>query len=45
VQVRKLVEFAGSGDGSAFDEVEDGFEFEGNDEAGGEQFDDSADGL
>ena len=41
VQVRKLVAFQSSGDGAAFDEDEGGFEFEGNDEAGAEQFGDA----
>lgn len=44
VQVKELVQFQGSGDGSAFDEVEDGFEYEGGDRAS--QFDDDgADAL
>ena len=34
VQVRKLVEFAGGGDGSAFDEVE-GFEYDGDEGSSG----------
>jgi len=38
VQVRKLVEFQAQGDGSAFDEDEGGFEYEGNADAG-DQFD------
>lgn len=41
VQVKELVQFQGSGDGSAFDEVDDGFEYEGSDN-GADQFDDSA---
>lgn len=44
VQLRKLVEFQASGDGSAFDEDEEGFTYEGND-AGGEQFNDGATDL
>jgi hypothetical protein len=35
-QVRKLVEYAGGGDGSAFDEVEGGFEYDGTDSFGDE---------
>lgn len=39
VQVRKLIEFQAQGDGSAFDEDAEGFEYEGGEEdAGGEQF-------
>lgn len=41
VQVRKLVAFQSSGDGAAFDEDEGGFEFEGNEDAGAEQFGDA----
>lgn len=45
VQVRKLVEFQASGDGSSFDEDAGGFEYEGNVDAG-DQFDsDSATDL
>jgi hypothetical protein len=40
VQVRKLVEFQAQGDGSAFDEDEGGFEYEGNADAGN-KFDDA----
>lgn len=42
VQVRELMQGGGSGDGSAFDEVEDGFEYEGAD-TGGDQFDNDDD--
>jgi hypothetical protein len=44
IQVRELMQGGGSGDGSAFDEVEEGFEYEGAD-SGAEQFgsDDEAD--
>jgi hypothetical protein len=38
VQVRKLVEFQAQGDGSAFDDDNGGFEYEGNTDAG-DQFD------
>jgi hypothetical protein len=34
VQVRKLVEFQAQGDGSAFDEDEDGFTYDGGEDAG-----------
>jgi DNA-directed RNA polymerase len=45
VQVKELVEFSGGGDGSAFDEVEDGFEYdgEGDDQARADQFGDASD--
>lgn len=44
VQVKELVEYQGGGDGSAFDEVEDGFEYETDDRA--DQFsEDDADAL
>lgn len=33
-QVRKLVEYSGGGDGSAFDEVEDGYTYDGTDSFG-----------
>jgi len=35
VQIRKLVAFTGSGDGSAFDVDEEGFEYEGSNDDGG----------
>ncbi len=44
VQVRKLEQNQGQGDGSAFDEVEGGFEYDVAD-AGGEQFTDDATDL
>lgn len=42
VQVRKLVESAGSGDGSAFSEVEGGFTYDGTDAFGDDNSGDSA---
>lgn len=43
VQVRKLVEFQAQGDGSAFDEDEEGFTYEGSGDEGSEQFGDATD--
>lgn len=43
IQVRKLVEFQAQGDGSAFEDDEEGFEYEGTADAGGEQFGDATD--
>ncbi len=47
VQVRKLVEFQAQGDGSAFEEDAEGFEYEGTEEAGSQfgngQFGDATD--
>ena len=43
VQVKELVQFSGGGDGSAFDDVEDGFEYDGEGDTAGDQFDDAGD--
>lgn len=45
IQVRKLVEFQAQGDGSAFDEDDEGFTYEGTGDEGGEQFKDNATDL